>query len=216
MSFSATDVRDLREKTGAGMMDCKKALTEAGGDMEKAVDWLRKKGLSQAEKKASRTAADGVVSAYIHGDGKIGVLVEVNCETDFVARTEDFKNFVRDIALHIAASNPLYVKREQVDSNLIEKERSVFREQAAQSGKPANVLDKIVDGRIEKFLKEICLLDQPFVKDPDKTVEQFTKETVAKLGENVTVRRFTRMVMGEGLAKREENFADEVAKAAKG
>src|ERR1700677_231828 len=173
MEISATAVRDLREKTGAGMMDCKKALTENAGDVEKAVDWLRKKGLSQAEKKSSRAAAEGVVQAYIHGDGKIGVLVEVNCETDFVARTEDFKNFVRDVALHIAASNPLYVSREQVDANLIAKEQEVFRAQALQSGKPAHVLDKMVEGRVTKFLTEICLMDQPFVKDPDKTVAQY-------------------------------------------
>src|SRR5579872_7041775 len=169
MEVSATAVRDLREKTGAGMMDCKKALAEAGGDIEKAVEWLRKKGLSQAEKKTSRTAAEGVVQAYIHGDGKIGVLVEVNCETDFVARTEDFKNFVKDIALHIAASNPLYVSKDQVDANLIAKEQEVFRAQAMQSGKPAHVIDKMVDGRIAKFVNEICLLEQPFVKDPDKS-----------------------------------------------
>jgi elongation factor Ts len=216
MEISATAVRDLREKTGAGMMDCKKALTENGGDVEKATDWLRKKGLSQADKKASRTAAEGVVQAYIHGDGKIGVLVEVNCETDFVARTEDFKNFVKDVALHIAATNPLYLSQEQVDSNLIAKEKEVFKAQALASGKPANVVEKMVDGRIAKFLNEICLMDQPFVKDPDKTVSQIQKEMVAKLGENISIRRFVRLMMGEGLKKKEENFADEVAKAAKG
>jgi elongation factor Ts len=216
MEISATAVRDLREKTGAGMMDCKKALTENGGDVEKATDWLRKKGLSQADKKASRTAAEGVVQAYIHGDGKIGVLVEVNCETDFVARTEDFKNFVKDVALHIAATNPLYLSQEQVDSNLIAKEKEVFKAQALASGKPANVVEKMVDGRIAKFLNEICLMDQPFVKDPDKTVSQIQKEMVAKLGENIAIRRFVRLMMGEGLKKKEENFADEVANAAKG
>jgi elongation factor Ts len=216
MEISSQAVRDLREKTGAGMMDCKKALGESGGDVEKAIEWLRKKGLSNADKKASRTAAEGVVQSYIHGDGKIGVLVEVNCETDFVARTEDFKNFVKDIALHIAASNPLYVSKDQVDSNLIAKEEEVFRAQAAQSGKPANIIDKMVEGRVAKFLNEICLMDQPFVKNPDKTVSQYQKETVAKLGENVTIRRFVRMMMGEGLKKKEENFAEEVAKAVKG
>ncbi len=216
MEISATAVRDLREKTGAGMMDCKKALTENGGDVEKATDWLRKKGLSQADKKASRTAAEGVVQAYIHGDGKIGVLVEVNCETDFVARTEDFKSFVKDVALHIAATNPLYLSQDQVDSNLIAKEKEVFKAQALASGKPANVVEKMVEGRIAKFLNEICLMDQPFVKDPDKTVSQIQKEMVAKLGENIAIRRFVRLMMGEGLKKKEENFADEVAKAAKG
>src|ERR1700677_2639706 len=216
MEISASSVRDLREKTGAGMMDCKKALTENGGNLEKAIDWLRKKGLSQADKKASRTAAEGVVQAYIHGDGKIGVLVEVNCETDFVARTEDFKGFVKDVALHIAATNPLYLSQDQVDSNLNAKEKEVFKAQALASGKPANVVEKMVDGRIAKFLNEICLMDQPFVKDPDKTVAEVQKETVAKLGENINIRRFVRMMMGEGLKKKEENFAEEVAKAAKG
>lgn len=216
MEISATTVRDLREKTGAGMMDCKKALAECGGDLEKAVDWLRKKGLSAAEKKSGRTAAEGVVSAYIHGDGKIGVLVEINCETDFVARTEDFKTFVRDIALHVAAANPQYVNASDVPADLVQREEEVFRAQAAQSGKPANVIEKIIQGRVTKFLNEICLMDQPFVKDPDKTVAQYQKETIAKLGENLTVRRFVRMVMGEGLKKKDENFAEEVAKAAKG
>jgi len=189
---------------------------ENAGDVEKAIDWLRKKGLSNADKKASRAAAEGAVQAYIHGDGKIGVLIEVNCETDFVARTEDFKNFVRDIALHIAASNPLYVSKADVDANLIAKEQEIFRAQALESGKPANIVDKMVEGRIAKFVNEICLLDQPFVKDPDKTVAQYQKETVAKLGENINIRRFVRMTMGEGLKKKEENFAEEVAKAAKG
>jgi elongation factor Ts len=216
MEISATAVRDLREKTGAGMMDCKKALTECAGDMEKAMDHLRKKGLSAAEKKGARTAAEGVVSSYIHGDGKIGVMIEVNCETDFVARTEDFKGFVRDIALHIAAANPQYVNASEVPPEVLAREEAVFKAQAAESGKPANVIEKIVQGKIAKFLTEICLVDQPFVKDPDKTVDLIQKETVAKLGENITVRRFVRMVMGEGLKKKEENFADEVAKAVKG
>jgi elongation factor Ts len=216
MDISASAVRDLREKTGAGMMDCKKALAETGGDIEKAIEWLRKKGLSAAEKKSSRTAAEGIVTAYIHGDGKIGVLLEVNCETDFVARTEDFKSFVRDVALHIAASNPLYVSPADVDPALVEKEASIFKAQAAQSGKPAQVVEKMVEGKVKKFLTEICLVDQPFVKNPDVSVAQFTKETVAKLGENITIRRFVRMVMGEGLKRKEENFAEEVAKATKG
>jgi elongation factor Ts len=154
--------------------------------------------------------------AYIHGDGKIGVLVEVNCETDFVALTEDFKNFVRDIALHIAAANPLYVNKEEVDQNLIAKEQEVYRAQAVQSGKPANIIDKMVEGRVAKFLNEICLMEQPFVKNPDKTVSEHQKETIAKLGENINIRRFVRMIMGDGLKKKEDNFADEVAKAVKG
>jgi elongation factor Ts len=216
MEISATSVRDLREKTGAGMMDCKKALAECAGDLEKATDWLRKKGLNAADKKAGRTAAEGIVLSYVHGDGKIGVLIEVNCETDFVARTEDFKGFARDIALHIAASGPQYVSASEVPADVIEKEKEVFKAQAAASGKPANVLYKIVEGRVQKFLAEICLMDQPFVKDPEKTVSQIQKETVAKLGENLAVRRFVRLVMGEGLKKKEENFADEVAKAMKG
>ncbi|MCC6276857.1 MAG: translation elongation factor Ts [Oligoflexia bacterium] len=216
MEVSATAVRDLREKTGAGMLDCKKALAESGGDVDKAVEWLRKKGLSAAEKKSGRAAAEGIVYSYIHGDGKIGVLLEINCETDFVARTEDFKNFAKDIALHIAASNPQFVKSDEVPTEVTQKEEEIFRAQAAASGKPANVIQKIIEGRIQKYLQEICLLDQPFVKNPDITVGQFTKETVAKLGENINIRRFVRMVMGEGLAKKEDNFAEEVAKAAKG
>ena len=163
-----------------------------------------------------RFESAGYVHSYIHGDGKIGVLLEVNCETDFVARTEDFKNFVRDIALHIAAANPLYVNPSEVPPELLTKEEEVFRAQAASSGKPANVLDKIVQGKVAKFLTEICLMDQPFVKDPDKSVGQYQKETISKLGENLAVRRFVRMVMGDGLKKKEENFAEEVAKAAKG
>lgn len=215
MEITATTVRDLREKTGAGMMDCKKALSECGGDMEKAVEWLKKKGLNAADKKAGRAAAEGIVLSYVHGDGKIGVLVEVNCETDFVARTEDFKNFARDIALHIAAAAPQFVSPTEVPADVIEKEKTIFKEQAASSGKPANVLEKIVEGRVQKYLAEICLMEQPFVKEPEKTVAQIQKETVAKLGENIGVRRFVRLVMGEGLKKKEENFADEVAKAMK-
>jgi elongation factor Ts len=216
MEITATSVRDLREKTGAGMMDCKKALMECEGDMEKAIDHLRKKGLSAAEKKGGRTAAEGAVSSYIHGDGKIGVLVEINCETDFVALTEDFKGFVKDIALHIAAANPQYVNATEVPPEAVKREEEIFKAQAAESGKPANVVEKIVQGKIAKYLNEICLVDQPFIKDPDKTVGQVTKEIVAKLGENISIRRFVRMVMGEGLKKKEENFADEVAKVAKG
>lgn len=213
MSVTASTVKELREKTGAGMMDCKKALTESSGDVEKAVEWLRKKGLSQAAKKAGRAAAEGVVSSYIHGDGKIGVMLEVNCETDFVARTEDFKAFVKDVAMHIAAAGPQFVNSDEVPEEQLNKERDVLKAQAANSGKPDNVIEKIVDGRIKKYLSEICLMDQAFVKDPDKSITQYQKETVAKLGENIAIRRFVRMVMGEGLQKKEENFAEEVAKA---
>ena len=216
MAITASAVRDLREKTGAGMMDCKKALSDCAGDVEKAIDYLRKKGLSSAEKKGARAAAEGVVSAYIHGDGKVGVLLEVNCETDFVARTEDFKNFVKDIALHIAAASPQYLQASEVSPDVLKREETVYKAQAAESKKPEAVIEKIVQGKIAKYLNEICLMDQPFVKDPDKTISQLQKELVAKLGENIAIRRFVRMVMGEGLKKKEENFAEEVAKAVRG
>ncbi len=216
MEITATSVRELREKTGAGMMDCKKALTECAGDVEKATDLLRKKGLNAADKKAGRTAAEGVVLSYLHGDGTIGVLVEINCETDFVARTEDFKTFARDVAMHIAAAAPQYVVASEVPAEVIEKERAIFQEQVVATGKPAPEIEQIIEGMIQKFIADICLLDQPFVKDPDKTVGQIQKEAIAKLGENLSIRRFARMVMGEGLKKKEENFAEEVAKAAKG
>lgn len=215
MTITANSVKDLREKTGAGMMDCKKALTEAGGDLDKAIEWLRKKGLAGAEKKMGRTASEGAVTSYIHGEGKIGVLAEINCETDFVARTENFKQFVRDVCMHIAAAAPKYLTAEEVPKEFLETEARVFREQALQSGKPANVVEKMVEGRIQKTLKEICLMDQPFVKDPDKTVSDFQKEAISKMGENISIRRFVRMVMGEGLEKKTENFAEEVAKAQK-
>jgi len=214
--ISATAVKDLREKTGAGMMDCKKALVESAGNMDKAVEWLRKKGLSSADKKSGRAAAEGLVTSYIHGDGKIGVLVEVNCETDFVARTEDFKNFARDVAMHIAATAPRYVRPEEVPGDVVANEKRILSEQALASGKPANVVEKMVDGRIQKFLAEICLLQQPFVKDPDKTVEQVQKEAVAKIGENIVIRRFVRMQMGEGLEKKADDFAAEVARMTSG
>jgi len=212
--ITAAAVKELREKTGAGMMDCKKALGEAGGDMEKAVDWLRQKGLSAAAKKAGRAATEGAVSSYIHGNGRIGVLVEVNCETDFVARNEGFQELVKDIAMHIAAAAPMYVRREEVDPSVLERELDVYRGQLREQGKPEKIWDKILEGKKEKFYQDICLLEQPFVKDPDMKVQDLVNAAVAKIGENITVRRFARFVLGEGLQKKEENFAEEIAKTA--
>ena len=211
MKITAGMVKELREGTGAGMMDCKKALQEADGDMDKAVELLRKKGLAAAAKKAGRIAAEGAVGSYIHAGGKIGVLVEVNCETDFVARTDDFQALVRDIAMHIAAAEPRFVSRDEVTDDVMEAERRIYREQALESGKPENVVDRIVEGKIGKFYSEAVLLEQPFVKDPDKTIQQLLAEKIAKIGENIQVRRFARFKMGEGLEKREDDFAAEVA-----
>ena len=210
MSISAAMVKELREKTGAGMLDCKKALEEAGGDMNRAAEILREKGLSAAAKKAGRIATEGAVESYIHAGGKIGVLVEVNCETDFVGRNSDFRAFVRDIAMHIAASNPQYISREEVPAEVIEKEKEILRTQALNEGKPEKVVEKIVEGRINKFFEEVCLLEQPFVKDPDKTVAQLVSEKISTIGENITIRRFARFELGEGLEKKQENFAEEV------
>lgn len=210
MAITAAMVKELREKTGAGMLDCKKALEEAGGDLDKAVTILREKGLSAAAKKAGRAATEGAVESYIHGGGKIGVLVEVNCETDFVGKNEDFRAFVRDIAMHIAASNPQYVSREDVPADVIEKEKEILRAQALNEGKPEHVVEKMVEGRINKFFEEACLLEQSFVKDPDKTVAQLVSEKIATIGENITIRRFARFELGEGLEKKQENFAEEV------
>jgi elongation factor Ts len=210
--ISASLVKELRERTGAGMMDCKRALSEVNGDMEKAVELLREKGLAAAAKKAGRIAAEGIVDSYIHGDGRIGVLVEVNCETDFVAKTDEFKSFVRDMAMQIAASSPLYVKREEVPQADIEKEREIIKAQALNEGKPEKVIDKIVDGRLEKFFKEVCLLEQPFVKDTDKSVKDVLTEKIATIGENINIRRFVRFERGEGLEKRKDDFVEEVMK----
>ncbi|MCL6453459.1 MAG: translation elongation factor Ts [Alicyclobacillus sp.] len=210
MEITAAMVKELREKTGAGMMDCKRALTDANGDMERATELLREKGLASAAKKAGRVAAEGIVEAYIHGGGRIGVLVEVNSETDFVAKNESFRNFVHDIAMHIAAAGPQYVRREEVPQEVVEHERSILRAQTLNEGKPEHIVDKIVEGRVDKFFKDICLLEQPFVKDPDKTVEQLLKETIAHIGENISIRRFARFVVGEGIEKQETNFAEEV------
>jgi elongation factor Ts len=210
MEITAQMVKQLRESTGAGMLDCKKALTETDGNMEAAVDFLRKKGLAAAAKKAGRVTAEGAVGSYIHAGGKIGVLVEVNCETDFVARTEQFQELVRDIAMHIAAADPRAVRREEVTEADLERERAIFRDQALASGKPANIVDKIVDGKMEKYFSEFVLLEQPFVKNPDLTVGQLVSEMVAKIGENIQVRRFTRFRLGEGIEKRQDDFAAEV------
>lgn len=208
--ISASAVKELRERTGSGMMDCKRALTESNGDMKKAIEILREKGLAAAAKKAGRIASEGIVDAYIHGGGRIGVLIEVNSETDFVARNEEFKQFVKDMAMQVAASNPLYVKREEVDPDIIEKEREIYRAQALNEGKPEKIIEKMVEGRIEKYYKEICLLEQPFIKDTDKTVQEVLSSLIAKIGENISIRRFVRFERGEGLAKKEDNFVEEV------
>ncbi len=195
--ITAAAVKELREKTGAGMMDCKNALVEAQGDMDKAGDLLRKKGIARASKKASRAVNEGRIEAYIHPGSKIGVLVEINCETDFVAKTDDFKTFSRDVAMQIAASSPLYVKRDNVDQETIDREMDIYREQAKSQGKPENILEKIATGKLNKFYSEICLMEQPFVKDPDKTIENLVTETIAKLGENISINRFSRFKIGE-------------------
>jgi len=195
---SLAHVKELRERTGAGIVDCQKALTESSGDVEKAITFLREKGLAAAAKRAGRAAAQGVVGSYIHGGGKIGVLVEVNCETDFVARTEEFQRLVKDVAMQVAAANPRYVRREEVAETEKEREREIYHVQTAQSGKPAAVIERIVEGKMEKFYSEACLLEQPFIREPAKTVEQLIKEVVARTGENIVVRRFARFQIGEG------------------
>jgi elongation factor Ts len=194
---TASQVKELRDKTGAGMMDCKAALEEAGGDLEKAVELLRKKGLAQAQKRAGRIAKDGMIGHYIHMGGKVGVLVEVNCETDFVARTPDFQTLAKEIAMHIAAASPLVVKREDLSPQLIEKEREIYRAQFAGQNKPANVIDKIVEGKLESYYSQVCLLDQPSVRDPNVTIKQMVTAATAKTGENVTITRFVRFKLGE-------------------
>jgi elongation factor Ts len=211
MEVTATLIKDLRERTGAGMSDCKKALVEVGGDVDKAIDYLRAKGLSKAAKKAGREATEGAVVSYIHGGGRIGVLVEINCETDFVARNEDFQGFTRDVALQIAAMNPQFVRKDEVSEDVIAREKTVLVAKAAESGKPEAVVQKMVDGQLSKWMKEICLLDQSFVKNPDKTIEQLQQELIAKIGENIKIRRFTRFELGEGLEKKKGDFAAEVA-----
>ncbi len=209
--ISAAMVKDLREKTGAGMMDCKKALSEAGGDFTKAEEWLRKKGITRAEGKSSRVAAEGMVGTYVHG-GKIGVLVEVNCETDFVARNDDFQALVKELAMHIAAASPQYVRREEVPAEQVEKEKDIHRAQLKEAKKPEAIWEKILVGKIDKYYEQICLLDQTWVKDDKKKIKDLLTESVAKIGENITVRRFSRFVVGEGIEKKKEDLAAEVAK----
>jgi elongation factor Ts len=198
---TAEMVKQLREKTGAGMMDCKRALTETGGDMEQAIRVLRERGLAAAQKKAGRTTAEGIVDAYIHGQGRIGVLVEVNCETDFVAKNETFRTLVHDIAMQIAAAKPAYVRREDVPEEVVAREREILAAQARGEGKPPHIVEKIVAGRLEKFFQEACLLEQPFIRDPDRTVGELLAEAIARIGENIQVRRFVRFELGEGLER---------------
>jgi elongation factor Ts len=211
--FTAKDVKELRDKTGAGMMDCKKALNETGGDLEKAVTLLREKGMADAAKRAGRVAAEGAVASYIHMGGKIGVLVEVNCETDFVARNPEFQELCKDICLQVCSANPLWVSTEDVPESAVQAEAAIYRKQAAESGKPEKILDKIAEGKLKKWYEEVCLLNQKFVKDPDKTIDEIVKEFSGKVGEKVTVRRFTRYQLGEGIEKKESNLAEEVAEA---
>jgi elongation factor Ts len=201
MEVSASAVKELREKTGAGMMDCKKALAETGGDVQGAIDYLRQKGLAAAAKKADRVAADGAVGAYVHPGGKIGVLVEINCETDFVARTAEFQTLLKDIAMQVAAANPRYLRREEVPAAELDKEKTIYRQQALETGKPEKVVDKIVEGKIERFYAEACLLEQAFIKDPDKKVSDIVNESIGRLGENIQIRRFSRYHLGEAAAK---------------
>lgn len=210
MAITAAMVKELREITGAGMMDCKKALNETEGNIEKAVDLLREKGLAAAAKKAGRIAAEGLVTSYIHGGGRIGVLLEINCETDFVAKTDAFKDLAHDVCMQIAAANPAYLRREDVPAEIIEREKEVLRQQAQNEGKPAAIVEKMLVGRLEKFYKENCLLEQAFIKDGDKSVSDVITENIAKIGENINVRRFARYQLGEGLEKRNDDFVAEV------
>ncbi len=212
MAITASDVNALRQKTGVGMMDCKKALTEANGDMEKAIEILREKGMATAAKKAGRIAAEGIVDSYIHMGGKVGVLVEVNCETDFVARGDQFKALVHDIALQIAASKPIYLNKEDVPQDVLDKEKEILKIQAMNEGKPEAIAEKMVQGRIKKYYEDFCLMEQPFVKDSSKTVTQLVNEAIASIGEKITVRRFVRYEMGEGIEKKKDDLAEEVEK----
>jgi elongation factor Ts len=212
---TADMVKQLRDKTGAGIMDCKKALIQTEENMEKAVDLLREKGLATAAKKAARLASEGIVDSYIHGGGRIGVLLEVNIETDFAAKNTEFKQFVKDIALQICASKPEYVSVEDIPASVIEKEKEIFKAQAMNEGKPEKIAEKIVEGKIKKFYEDMCLLEQPWIKDEEKTIKQLLLEKIAVIGENIKIRRFVRFERGEGLEKKEENFADEVMKQIK-
>ncbi len=195
--ITAAMVKELRDKSGAGMMDCKRALQESEGDFDKALEILRKKGIAKAAKRAGREVNEGIVTSYIHPGSKLGVLVEINCETDFVANTDEFKQFAKNVAMHIAASSPLAVRREDLDAETVEKEKKIFREQALESGKPEHIVDKIIEGRLEKYFQEVCLLEQPYVRDPDKTIQDLLTETIAKVGENVNIKRFARFRIGE-------------------
>lgn len=211
MTTTATDVAKLRAQTGAGMLDCKKALDETSGNFEQAVDLLRTKGIAKAAKRAGKITAEGMVASYIHGMGKVGVLIELNCETDFVARTEQFQTLAKDIAMHIAASNPIHVSREQVPADQVEREKAVYRDQLKNEGKPAEMIEKILEGKLSKWYGDICLLEQKFIKDEDKTIEQILTEKTGAIGEKITVRRFARYELGEGIEKEEKDFAAEVA-----
>ncbi len=200
MEISVELLKDLRQRTGAGVIDCKTALQAAQGNMEEAIDYLRRKGLATAAKKAGRIATDGLVSSYIHAGGKMGVLVEINCETDFVAKTEDFQSFVKNIAMHIAAANPQYIRREEIPEDVLERERAIHRTQAEEAGKPQKIIDKIVDGKLERFYAEVCLLEQTYVRDSDLTIKELLDAMIAKVGENISIRRFARFQLGEGLS----------------
>jgi len=204
MEISIELVRDLRQRTGAGVIDCKAALQEVKGDVDAAIEYLRRKGLATAAKKAGRIATDGMVSSYIHAGGKMGVLVEINCETDFVAKTEDFQSFVKNIAMHIAATNPQYIRREEIPTEVLESEKRIYRSQAVDSGKPEKVIDKIVQGKIERFYSEVCLLEQTYFKDSDLTVKEVLDGMIAKVGENINIRRFARFQLGEGLLSKSQ------------
>ena len=215
-TITAQMVKELRNMTGAGMMDSKQALQAAEGDIEKAIVWLREKGMATAEKKSGRIAAEGIVDSYLHGEGRVGVLIEVNIETDFAARNQDFKQLVRDLAMQVAAMKPLYLKESEIPESVLETERQIARNQALADGKPEKVVDRIVEGRVKKYIEEFCLMNQAFIKDESKTCEQVVKEMIAAIGENISVRRFTRYDMGEGLEKKEDDFAAEVAAQLKG
>ena len=210
--ITASMIKDLRERTGAGMSDCKKALVETDGDADKAIEYLRKKGLAAAAKKAGRVASEGTIASYLHGGGRIGVMVEVNCETDFVGKSEDFQSFARNVAMQICATSPQWVTREEVPADVVARERAVLTERAKQSGKPEAVIGKVVDGQLNKWMNEVCLLDQVYVKDPEgkKTISVLLAELVGKIGENIKIRRFTRFEVGEGLEKKKDDFAAEV------
>ncbi|WP_138751559.1 translation elongation factor Ts [Paenibacillus sinopodophylli] len=210
MAVSASAVKELRERTGAGMLDCKKALDETNNDVEKAIAVLREKGLAAAANKAGRIATEGVVESYIHAGGRIGVIVEVNCETDFVAKTDQFREFARDVAMQIAAANPKFVSREEVSAEELDKEREILKNQALNEGKPEKIVEKMVEGRISKYYEEFCLLEQSFIKDPDKTISVLLNEKISKIGENISIRRFVRYELGEGLEKKVDNFVEEV------